>query len=130
MRATPSFRRRASTITRPPSSAVMREVSMRAPSAMPTRSAPSSRALVLICAAVSGRLNISTQLLLPALEFLHLLGDHPLVALGADPARVPFREAAQLLAALARLLPGALRGDLLRRLLRDLLLHVGEVRVV
>src|SRR6185436_6713178 len=129
MRATPSLSRRASTITRPPSSLVMCAVSTRAPSAMPTRSAPSSRALAFICASGSGFRKISTHLLLPLLELLHLLRDHALLALGADPAHVPFRQATELFAALARQLPGALRRVLFRRLLRDLLLHVGEVRV-
>src|SRR6185295_9065374 len=92
MRATPSFSRLASTMTRAPSSSVMCDVSMRDPSAMPTRSAPSSRALSFICVAVSGLLNISTQLFLLPLELLHLLRDHALVALGADPAAVPFRK--------------------------------------
>src|SRR5204862_5919722 len=105
MRATPSFRRFARTIARPPSSCVICAVFSRAPSAMPTRSAPSSRALALISAAVSGFRYISTQLLLVLLELLQLLGHHPLIALGADPARVPLRQAAAYFTGLARLLP-------------------------
>src|SRR5438046_6675787 len=105
MRATPSFRRLASTMARPASSCVMCAASSRAPSAMPTRSAPSSRALALISAAVSGFRNISTQLLLVLLELLQLLGHHALVALGSDPARVPLRQAAAYFTGLARLLP-------------------------
>src|SRR5438128_4310294 len=105
MRATPSFRRLASTIARPASSCVMCAVSSRAPSAMPTRSAPSSRALALISAAVSGFRYISTQLLLVLLELLQLLRDHPLVALRPDPARIPLRQATACFAGLARLLP-------------------------
>src|SRR5438093_10480879 len=105
MRATPSFSRLASTIARPPSSCVMCAVASRAPSAMPARSAPSSRALALISAAVSGLRNISTQLLLALLEFLQLLRDHPLVAFGPDPAHIPFRQAAAGFARFARLLP-------------------------
>src|SRR2546421_2193292 len=98
MRATPSFRRLARTMARPASSCVMCAVSSRAPSAMPTRSAPSSRALALISAAVSGLRYISTLFLLLALELLQLLRHHPLVALGPDPARVPFRQAGARLA--------------------------------
>src|SRR5437867_8617649 len=105
MRATPSFRRFASTMARPPSSCVICAVSSRAPSAMPTRSAPSSRAFALISAAVSGLRYISTQFLLAFLEFLQLLRDHPLVAVGPDPARVPLRQAAAGFAGFARLLP-------------------------
>src|SRR6185503_5399884 len=102
-------------------------VSIFAPSAMPTRSAPSSRALVLICAAVSGRLKMFT--LLP-FELLQLAGDDPLVALLADPADVPFVEAGQVAAFLARLLEFRRLRGLLRRFLRNDLLDVGEVRVV
>src|SRR5438477_12835195 len=105
MRATPSFSRLASTIARPASSCVMCAVSRRAPSAMPTRSAPSSRALALISAAVSGFRYISTQFLLLSFELLQLLRHHPLVALGSHPARVPLRQAGARLAFLARLLP-------------------------
>src|SRR6267142_4162143 len=115
MRATPSFRRLASTIARPASSCVICAVSRRAPSAMPTRSAPSSRALALISAAVSGFRNISTQLFLLALELLQLLRHHPLVAFGPDPARVPLRQAGARVPCFARLLPLLLRGGLLRR---------------
>src|SRR3979409_113040 len=94
MRAPPAFRRLASTIARPASSCVMCAVSSRAPSAMPTRSAPSPRALAFIASAVSGFRNISTQFLLALLELLQLLRDHALVALGPDPAGVPLRQAA------------------------------------
>src|SRR5262245_25432324 len=102
-------------------------VSTLAPSAMPTRSAPSSRALVFICAAVSGRLKMFT---LFSLELLQLPGDDPLVAFFADPADVPLVEAGQVVAFLARLLEfGGLRG-LLGRPLRNDFLDVGEVRVI
>src|SRR5512138_2077499 len=130
MRATPSFRRLASTMTRPPSSAVMCEVSMRAPSAMPARSAPSSRALSLICAAVSGCLKISTAFLLTLPELLQLPGDHALVAFGPDPARIPLGQAGDRLAVLSRLLPAPLRRDFLRRLFRNRLVQLGKVRVI
>src|SRR6266850_1296310 len=130
MRATPSFRRLASTIARPASSCVMCAASSRAPSAMPTRSAPSSRALALISAAVSGFRNISTQFLLAFLELLQLLRDHALVALGPDPARVPLGQAAAWFPALTRLLPLLLDGGFLRRALGNHLLHFGEMRVV
>src|SRR5438477_6262740 len=130
MRATPSFSRLASTIARPASSCVMCAVSRRAPSAMPTRSAPSSRALALISAAVSGFRNISTLFLLLALELLELAGNHALVALGPHPTRIPLRQAAAHLPALTRVLPFFLDGGLLRRALGDHLLHLGEMRVV
>src|SRR2546423_11300097 len=130
MRATPSFSRLASTIARPASSCVMCAVSSRAPSAMPTRSAPSSRALALISAAVSGFRYISTQLPLVFLELLQLLRHHALVALRADPARIPFRHAAARLAVLTRLLPFLLHGGFLRRALGDHLLHFGDMRVI
>src|SRR5687767_8941279 len=127
MRELPACTRTASTITRPPSCSVMWLVSTFAPSAMPTRSAPSSRALVLICAAVSGRLKMFT--LFP-LEFLQLAGNDPLVTVFADPANVPFRKSREALAFLARLLELGGLGHLLRRLLRDVLLDVGKVRVI
>src|SRR5438093_7040802 len=132
MRATPSFRRLASTMARPASSLVMCAVSSRAPSAMPTRSAPSSRALALISAAVSGFRNISTQLLLALLELLQLLGHHALVALGSDPARVPLRQAAAYFTSLARLLPLLLDCGFFRRALGNHFLHFAQllVRVV
>src|SRR4051812_43886740 len=117
MRATPSFRRLPSTMTRSPSSFVMCEVSMRAPSAMPTRSAPSSRALAFISLAVSGFLKISTQLFLLALELLHLLRHHPLVALRPDPAAVPVGQAGDGRAALSILLVLLVQQVLLRRAL-------------
>src|SRR5258706_2487676 len=100
MRATPSFSRLASTITRPPSSAVMCEVSSAAPSAMPTRSAPSSFARVLMSCELSGFLLMFNFLLL--LEFLELLRHHALVALGPYPARVPLREPGDRLAQIGR----------------------------
>src|SRR5687767_11452264 len=127
MRELPACTRTASTITRPPSCSVMWLVSTFAPSAMPTRSAPSSRALVLICAAVSGRLKMFT--LFP-LEFLQLAGNDPLVTVFADPANVPFRKSREALAFLARLLELGGLGHLLGRLLRDVLLDVGEMRVI
>src|SRR5688572_25020494 len=89
MRATPSFKRLASTTTRPASRSVMCEASMFFPSAMPTRSAPSSRALSLMSCAEMVFLLI---FILALLEFLQLLRDHALVALLADPAHVPLRE--------------------------------------
>src|SRR5438067_489632 len=130
MRATPSFRRLARTMARPPSSSVMCAVSTRAPSAMPTRSAPSSRAFALISAAVSGLRNISMPLLLAPLELLQLLRDHPLVALGAHPARVPFGQPAARFAFFARLLPFLLDRGFLRRALGNHFLHFGEMRVI
>src|SRR5436190_4678306 len=130
MRATPSFSRFASTIARAPSSSVMCFVSSRAPSAMPTRSAPSSRALSFISTAVSSLLNISTELFLPFLEILQLLRHHALVTLRPDPARIPLREATARLACFAGLLPFFLRGDFFRRALGDHLLHFREVRVI
>src|SRR3954465_7367176 len=130
MRATPSFRRLASTIAREPSSCVMCEVSMRAPSAMPTRSAPSSRALALISAAVSGLRNISTQLFLLALELLHLPGHHALVALGPDPAAIPFGQPGDRRAGFAIVLVLLVQGVLLGRALGNVLVHVREVRVI
>src|SRR5581483_3798100 len=130
MRATPSLRCLASTMTRPPSSCVMCEVSSRAPSAMPTRSAPSSRAFALIAAAVSGFRNISTLFFLLAFELLQLPRDDALVALGPDPARVPFGEAGNRGALFARGAPAFLNFVFLRRALRDVLLHIGEMGVV
>src|SRR5688572_28854865 len=68
-------------------------------------------------------------MLLP-FELLQLLRDDSLVALLADPADIPFVEAGKVMAFLARFLE--LRGfrHLLRRLLGNLLLDVGEMRVV
>src|SRR5258708_5119976 len=123
MRAPPSFRRFAGTMTRPPSGLVVCAVSRRLPSAMPTRSAPSSRALPLISAAVSGLRNISKLLLLLALEFLELTGNHALIALGTDPARVPLRQAAARFTRLARLLPLLLRRRFLGRVVGGHLHH-------
>src|ERR1041385_7350985 len=130
MRATPSFRRFARTMARPPSSTVMCEVSTRAPSAMPTRSAPSSRAFPLISAAVSGFRNISMLFLLAPLELLQLLRHHSFVTLGSHPARIPLGEPAARFAALARLLPFLLDRGFLRRALGNHLLHFGEMSVV
>src|SRR5678815_707814 len=127
MRELPACTRVASTITRPPSCSVMWRVSTFAPSAMPTRSAPSSRALIFICAAVSGRLKMFT--LLP-FEFLQLPRDDSLIALLADPADVPLVEAGQVVAFLARLLELGGLGRFFRRPLRDHFLDLGEVRVV
>src|SRR5262245_22317005 len=127
MRELPACTRIASTITRAPSCSVIWLVSTFAPSAMPTRSAPSSRALVLICAAVSGSLKMFT--LFP-LELLQLPGDDPLVAFLADPAHVPFGKAGQVPSFLARLLEAGGLGRLFRRPLRNHLLDVGEVRVI
>src|SRR5688572_24522750 len=128
MRATPSFRRLPSTITRPPSRAVMCEVSIAAPSAMPTRSAPSSRALSFISFELRFFLLMFNFLLLP--EFLELFRHHSLVTLGPYPAHVPFREPRYRLAFLAVGLPLLAERDLLRRALRDLLLEFREMRVV
>src|SRR5262245_27729737 len=127
MRATPSFRRLARTMTLPASRSVMCEASTFFPSAMPTRSAPSSSAFRFTSWALIFFLLI---FILAFLEFLQLLRDHALVALLADPAHVPFVEAGQLVAGLAVFLVLFLQGDFLRRLLRDVLLHLGEVRVV
>src|SRR5438045_7523904 len=130
MRATPSFRRFARTIARPPSSWVMGAGFSRAPSAMPTRSAPSSQALALISAAVSGFRYISTQFLLLSFELLQLLRHHPLVAFRSHPARVPLRQAGARLAFLARLLPLLLQLSFLRSALGDHLLRFRQVRVI
>src|SRR5215470_5433176 len=115
-----------------------------APSAMPTRSAPSAFAFALISAAVSSCLNAPTTsrllrrfrrpLLLQLLERLQLLRDDALIAVRTDPAHVPLRKAGQLARAAvvlrARLLEPFDERDLLRRLLGDHLLHVREVGVV
>src|SRR5258706_8731090 len=127
MLATPSFSRLASTMTRPASSSVMCAASIALPSAMPTRSAPSSSAFALISAAVRTFL---WNLILALLEFLQLLRDHALVALLAHPAHIPFRQAGDIRALLSRFLELLLNGNRLRRLLRDLLLRLGEVHVV
>src|SRR5258705_9525489 len=128
MRATPSLSRLASTITRPPSSAVICEVSSAAPSAMPTRSAPSSFARVLMSCELSGFLLMFNFLLL--LEFLELFRHHALVALGPDPARVPLREPGDRLAFLAVGLPLPAQRQFLRRALGNRLLEFSQVRVV
>src|SRR3954452_25068610 len=130
MRATPSLRCFASTMMRPPSSWVMCEVSSRAPSAMPTRSAPSSRALALIWLAVSGFLKISTKLPLLAFELLELARHHPLVALGPHPARIPFGQPGDRLSGLARLPPAFLARISPRRAFRDSLFRVGDMGVI
>src|SRR3954469_14274344 len=127
MRATPSFRRFARTIARPPSSCVICAVFSRAPSAIPTRSAPSSRALALISAAVSGFRYISTQFLLFTFELLQLLRHHPLVAFRSHPARVPLRQAGARVARFTLLLPFLLNCGFLRRAFRDHLLHFRQV---
>src|SRR5262247_2413387 len=115
-----------------------------APSAIPTRSAPSAFALALISAAVSGCLNTPTTslllrhfrrpLLLQLLERLQLLRDDALVAVRTDPAHVPVRKAGQLACAAVvlrtRVLEPLHERDLLRRLLGDHPLHVREVGVV
>src|SRR5262249_41483552 len=90
----------------------------------------SSRAFALISVAVSGFRNISTAFLLPAFELLQLPRDDALVAFRADPARVPFRQTGNRLPSFARLAPALLDLFLLRRALRDFLLHVGEMRVI
>src|SRR5919199_118549 len=130
MRATPSLRCLASTMTRPASSWVICEVSSRAPSAMPTRSAPSSRALALIACAVSGFRNISMQLTLAAFELLQLLRHDALVSVRPDPAPVPFRESRDRRAGFAVLLVLLLQRVLLRRALGNVLVYIGEMRVV
>src|SRR5215475_1187684 len=115
-----------------------------APSAMPTRSAPSAFAFALTSAAVSGCLNTPTTslflgrfgrpLLLELLERLQLLRDDALVAVRTDPAHVPLRKAGQLARAAVvlrtRLLEPLDECSLLGRLLGDHLLHVREVRVI
>src|SRR5258706_11371721 len=127
MRATPSFRRFASTITRPASSSVICEASTAFPSAIPTRSAPSSSALRLTSSAEIFFLFIS---MLALLEFLQLLRDHSLVAFLADPAHVPLRQAGQIGARLAVALEFLMQSDLLWRFFGDVLLNLGQVRVV
>src|SRR6185436_2029902 len=127
MRATPSFRRLARTMTRPASSSVMCEASTAFPSAMPTRSAPSSSALRLTSSAVIFFLLIS---ILALLEFLQLLRDHALVAFLADPAHVPLRQPGHVRARLAVALVFLVQRDLLRGLLRDVLLDLREMRVI
>src|SRR5688500_13859390 len=105
MRATPSLSRFASTMTRPASSSVMCEASIVAPSAMPTRSAPSSRALALISFEDKRLLNASTTrfLLLALLELLQLARHDALVAFLAHPAHVPGRQPRHVRAMLASL---------------------------
>src|SRR5687767_6837556 len=126
MREVPACSRSASTMTRAPSCSVIACVFSFAPSAMPTRSAPSSRAFCLTSLAVSGFLKIF--IFFP--ELLQLARDDPFVAGFTDPADVPLGQSGQRLAFLARALELRRLGDFLRRLLRDLLLDVGEVRVV
>src|SRR5437667_6353950 len=123
MRATPSLRRLASTMTRPASRSVMCETSTLLPSAMPTRSAPSSRALVFTCCEVRGVL-VSFMALF---ECLKLPRHDALVALLADPAHVPLREAGQIDAAFSVVFIFFLQSYFFRRLLRNVLLHLGEV---
>src|SRR5882724_193395 len=117
MRATPRERRLANTMTRWPSCSVMSEgrcgfagsggcASSAAPSAMPTRSAPSARAFALMASAVKVARKIDTMsglvehrlgrafaCGLRLLEVLQLARHHPLVALGPDPAAVPVVQA-------------------------------------
>src|SRR5260221_13274099 len=100
MRATPSFRRFAIPITRPASSSVICEASTAFPSAIPTRSAPSSSALRLTSSAEIFFLFIS---MLALLEFLQLLRDHSLVAFLTDQTHVPLRQAGHVAALLASL---------------------------
>src|SRR4051812_32265519 len=147
-------------MTRPESRSVMSEgrrgsaglggcASSSAPSAMPTRSAPSSRALVLISAAVSGFLNIAGisdlflgcglgcgPLFLLFLELLHLARHDPLVAFRPDPPLVPFGQARQLRLRGARLMGDTfclvLLGErhLLGCLFGNHFLDIGKMRVV
>src|SRR5690349_7784482 len=130
MRATPSLRCLARTMTRPPSSSVMCAVSSRVPSAIPTRSAPSSRALAIISVAVSGFRNISTAFLLLPFELLQLSRHDALVAFRSNPARVPVGKAGNRLTLFAGGAPALLNFVLLRRALGDVLLHVGKMRVI
>src|SRR5258706_4725923 len=123
MRATPSLSRLARTMTRPASRSVMCEVSMLLPSAMPTRSAPSSRALSFISWEVGSFLRI---FILALLEFLELLRDHALVAFFADPAHVPLRQPRHVGALLASLFKLFLQRNFFCCLLRYVLLELGE----
>src|SRR5262245_8400537 len=100
MRATPSFRRLARTMTLPASRSVMCEASTFFPSAMPTRSAPSSSAFRFTSWALIFFLLI---FILAFLELLQLLRDHALVAFLADPAHVPFIEARHVVPLFTRL---------------------------
>src|SRR5205814_1230128 len=68
--------------------------------------------------------------LLLALEFLELARHDPLVAFRPDPARVPVRESGDRLARFARLAPAFLNLLFLWRAFGDVLVHVGEVRVI
>src|SRR4029077_894541 len=108
---------------------------MTSPSAMPTRSAPSSLAFALISAAVTRARKTATisgsfagvrgrrALLLAPFEILQLTRDDPLVAVRPNPADIPIVEAVDRLPALARFLTrfgkrylfgGLFRNDLLR----------------
>src|SRR5262249_53474175 len=104
------------------------------PSAMPTRSAPSSRALAFTWSAEIFWQKISTILvrddvlrrygarLLARFELLHLPRHDPPIALGTDPADVPGVETGDRFAALARGLTRLGERHLLGRLFRDRLL--------
>src|SRR4029077_2280140 len=114
------------------------------PSAMPTRSAPSSRPLAFTSAAEIFWRKISTisiflqrglfrrrgARLLACFELLHLPRHDPLVALGTDPADVPSVETGDRLTALARRLTRLRARHLLVRLLRDRFLRIGEIRMI
>src|SRR5262245_26077258 len=117
---------------------------MTSPSAMPTRSAPSSFALALISAAVTFWRKISTMsgtglqgtfgrnraLLLAPFEILQLSGNDALVAVGADPAHVPVVETSDRVAALARMLARLGQSHFLRGLFRNHLLRIGQMGVI
>src|ERR1700724_1905672 len=114
------------------------------PSAMPTRSAPSSLALAFTSAAEIFWRKISTisafwqhdllrrcgARLLARFELLHLPRHDPPVALGTDPADVPSVETGDRFTALARCLTRLGERHLLGRLFRDRLLRVGEMRMI
>src|SRR5438067_2687420 len=68
--------------------------------------------------------------LLLALELLELARHDPLVAFRPDPALVPVRESGDRLARFARLAPAFLNLLFLWRAFGDVLVHVGEVRVI
>src|SRR3984893_2067790 len=120
------------------------------PSAMPTRSAPSSLALRLTSSAVRGWRKMPTMLghspipllfctlrrgrcrglLLHAFGLLQLPRHDPFVTFRADPANVQDGKSAASLAAFSCRLHFLGERDLLRCLLRDELLWPGEVRVI
>src|SRR5262249_46817826 len=114
------------------------------PSAMPTRSAPSSRALAftsaadILCRKISSILAFLQPALLrrcgacflPLFELLHLPRHDPPVTIGTDPADVPSVETGDRFTALARCLTRLGERHLLGRLFRDRLLRVGEMGMI